>query len=89
MIVFPAMLIPAAHDAGMEYPNFDKLDEEDIEEWKADFPHFAVFCILQLNRPMATPGQHWGNAEVIAGIEKQKIFLMTLEEFVTAGVDIS
>ena len=80
MIAFPGMLVPAAEKAKMKAPpdpnNFDK----------EEFPHFHVFCELQLCRPMLQLYEHWENAKAIARIPVEKLKTMTLEEFRGAGV---
>ena len=79
MIVFPHMLIPAAQEANMKVP--PDADNFNAEE----FPHFRVFCNIQLSRP-ATPTEHWENAIKIAAIPEDKIRIMTVPEFREIGV---
>ena len=49
------------------------------------FPHFHVFCILQLGRRMI-PGEHFDNAKVIASFSKDEIRKATLEDFLAKGL---
>ena len=79
MIIFPFLLVQAAAEAGMKYPtdpdNFDPNE----------FPHFQVFCNIQLSRP-ASPTEHWENAVKIAAIPEDKIRTMTMPDFRELGV---
>ena len=52
MIIFAGLLIPAAVDAGMKAPDHETLDEDNLEALRDEFPHFYVFCQMQLARPM-------------------------------------
>jgi hypothetical protein len=80
MIAFPSMLIPAAEKAGMKVP-------ENPDNFKATkFPHFAVFCNLQLGRAMTSWEEHWYNAETIAKIPEEKVKKMTVQDFREAGI---
>ena len=79
MMLFPSMLVPAAELAGIKVPeNPDDFD-------KNQFPHFAVFCTLQLARPMQS-GEHWENAEIIAKITEQDVKTKDLEFFLGKGL---
>lgn len=89
MIVFEGLIAVAAKKAGMKTPPEEQLDVK-VGGWdKKDYPHFFVFCNLQLGRSMSSPNQHWENAKVIAAIPEEKLKTMTVEDFVAAGVDIS
>lgn len=81
MLAFPSMLIPAAEQAGMPIPDLSVKDEYNQD----DFPHFAVFCAVQLGRAMDWD-EPWENAKVIATIPKDKIKSVTLDELITAGL---
>lgn len=83
MFAFPSMLTRAAEQAGMKAPSDEDADSDNFN--KEDYPHFWVFCLLQLNRPMQ-PGEHWDNAKVIAEIPEDKLKSMTPVDFVQAGV---
>lgn len=78
MLAFPGMLVSAATQAGMKVPaNPDEFDAN-------EFPHFYVFCEVQLGRRMH-PGAHWTNAEVVAKIPDDKIKSVTFGELVNLG----
>ena len=58
MLAFPGMLVDAAEKAGMKVPQ-----NADEDSWSGnEYPHFYVFCKLQLGRIMR-PGEHWENAK--------------------------
>lgn len=79
MMLFPSMLINAAQKAGMAVPpNPEAFDAE-------AFPHFHVFCLLQLGRPVSW-GEHWENAKIIAAIPVENLETMTLEDFISKGL---
>jgi hypothetical protein len=79
MMAFPSMLINAAEKAAMKVP-------PDADDFLAkDYPHFAVFCALQLNRPVHH-GEHWENAKIIAAVHEDKIMTNTLEDFLALGL---
>lgn len=78
MLAFSSMLVSAAKKAGMAVP-------PDPDEFDADsFPHFQVFCLVQLGRA-CRPGEHWDNAKVIASIPDIKS--ATLMDLITAGLE--
>lgn len=83
MIVFPHMLTPAAKEAGMKYPP----DPDNYEQ--EEYPHFWVFCALQLCRSMSSHNQHWENAIVIAKIPEDRLKTMTVSDFEKEGVVLS
>lgn len=56
----------------MPIPDLSESDDFD----KNEFPHFAVFCGMQLAVPMG-PGDHWENAKVVAAIPEQEIRTVT------------
>jgi hypothetical protein len=78
MIVFEGMLVPAAKEAGMKVPE----DPNDFKD--EDYPHFAVFCSLQLCREMDwnEPGH---NAKVLMEFTEEEIKTATLEEVMEKG----
>lgn len=81
MIAFPGMLINPAKEAGMKVPeNADNFDPK-------EFPHFKVFCNVQLGRRMPSPTSHWENAKIIASIPQEKIFTITIGELLTMEID--
>ena len=80
MIAFPAMLLEPARQAGMKTPpDADCFNGE-------NFPHFAVFCNVQLGGPMPSPDAHWSNANVIAAIPDDKIKTVTFNQLIAAGL---
>jgi len=80
MIVFPAMLVSAAEKAGMKVPpDPDKFDNN-------KYPHFDVFCKVQLARPVLRHGEHWDNAKIIAKIPNKEIKKATLEGLLKRGL---
>jgi hypothetical protein len=81
MMILESMLIDAAGKAGMKVP--PDADEFDA----AEFPHFRVFCNLQLCRPMKMDGEHFRNAEVIAQIPEERIKTMKLADFLAEGLE--
>jgi hypothetical protein len=83
MMGFEGMLVDAAIAAGMKVPP----DPDNTPYRKEDFPHFWVFCRLQLNRAIQW-GEHWENAKVIANIPEEKLKTMTLEHFIAEGLRI-
>ena len=71
MVAFPTMLVAPAKDAGIEVP--DDLDNYDKEL----YPHFFVFCVVQLGRPMPHPSAHFDNAKIIGKISLNAIRQIT------------
>lgn len=82
MIVFRSMLLPAAKQAGMSIPELGK--DEVFDPTK--FPHFAVFCAVQLNRPVAYHGEHWENAKIIAALSVEEVKKITLKQLIDKGL---
>lgn len=79
MIAFPEILVSPAREAGMDYPPNPR--EFDANE----YPHFTVFCKLQLGKPMTSPHDHWDNAKVIARVPNAEIKTITLEQLTQRG----
>lgn len=82
MMAFPSMLVSAAEKAGMKVPE----DPDEFE--REDYPHFAIFCALQLGRRIQM-GEHWDNAKVIAAVPEDEIRTLTLEDFINRGLSWS
>lgn len=82
MIAFPGMLVGAAEQAGMKVPP-DPEGEFDREE----FPHFYVFCALQIGRPLPNWSAHWNNAYLIASISDEDIRTFSFEDFLMLGLE--
>jgi hypothetical protein len=79
MMLFPGMLIGACEKSGIKVP--ENVDEYDPEK----YPHFYVFCQLQLGRPI-TWGEHWDNAEIISKLTVEEIKTFTLAEYLSRGL---
>lgn len=78
MLMTPTLLIDASEQAGIKVP-------KDVYDFPVvDFPHFDVFCKLQLNRP-CTLGEHWDNAKVIAQFSEEEIKQLTVSQAISAG----
>lgn len=83
MMVYPGMLTAAAEKAGMKVP------PDPDGEWKAEeFPHFNIFCNVQLGRRIRW-GEHWENAKVVAAIPEDKLDTVTLMDLIEAGLEYS
>lgn len=79
MFAFPSMLVPAAEEAGMKVPpDADQFDNP-------EYPHFAVFCAMQLGQPFPYAGVVWDNAKVIAEIPDDRIMQVTHNDLDEAG----
>lgn len=90
MLCFEMMLAQAAADAGMKVPPEEKMDAKGVCAWdREEYPHFFIFCLLQLNRGMSSPDQHWNNAKAIAKIDGEALKTMTMADFAKAGVDLT
>lgn len=80
MLIFPDQIANAATQAGMKVP-------PDPEAFNPnEFPHFHVYCNVQLCRKI-TWGNHWRNAEIIAAIPEQQLRTLTLEQLERLGFD--
>lgn len=82
MLAFPSMIEPCAEKAGLLVP--PDLDEYDA----AKFPHWYVFCAVQLGAAMPHPSAHWDNAEVIATFDDAGIRAATYDDLVKAGLSV-
>ncbi len=85
MIAFPEMLIEAAEKAGIKVPESKDLENYDPKK----FPHWRVFCTMQLGAAMPYWGCHWDNAKVIAEIPENKIKKVKWADIVGMGFHIS
>ena len=75
MLVYPGMLVGAAEQAGMKVPpNVDQYDP-------TEYPHFDLFCLLQLARRMQW-GEQFGNAKILAAIPIEELHKMTVKQLV-------
>lgn len=75
MMVYPGMLVGAAEDAGMKVPP----DTENYDP--KEYPHFDLFCLLQLARPMQW-GEQFDNAKILAEIPIEELRKMTVKQLV-------
>ena len=76
MLVYPGMLVGAAEKAGMKVPpDPDNFDPE-------EYPHFDLFCLLQLARSMQW-GEQFDNAKILAEIPIEELRKMTVKQLVT------
>ena len=76
------MLIRPAQEAGMKVPS----DANDFEIEK--YPHFVVYCAVQLGQSMPSWTSHWSNAKVVAAVPKSKILTVTFNDLVAAGLAV-
>jgi len=84
MLAFPVMLKKPAEQAGIPTP-----DNADLyEEYKELYPHFFIFCRMQLGAPMPYPSVHFDNAKIVASIPEQELQTITHEEIVRRGFQI-
>lgn len=81
MIAIPSILAVAAKKAGIKVPE----DPDKFLEQKTEFPHFYVFCAIQLGTSMPYPGVHFDNAKVIAEIPDSQIHTITYTELQALG----
>ncbi|RJQ30280.1 hypothetical protein C4565_00415 [Candidatus Parcubacteria bacterium] len=78
-LFFPEMLVEPAKKAGMKVPkDVDNYDQE-------KYPHFFVYCTMQLGTPMPFPGCHWDNAKIVASIPVDKIKKVTVFDLKEMG----
>ena len=79
MKAFPQMIAKAAEDAGIKLP--PDLDSFDPEE----YPHWLVFCRMQLGQPMPYPEVDYDNAKVIANLSEEEVKRVTPIQLIQAG----
>ena len=81
MIIYPGMIATAAEQAGMKVP------ADPDGDWDAkEYPHFNIYCNVQLARPIRW-GEHWENAKVVAAIPEDKLDTVTLEYLIEQGLE--
>ena len=86
MIAFPEMLVGPAKKAGMSTPPIEAVRDG---KWDINvFPHWTVFCNIQLGSPLPSPTSHWVNAEIIAAIPEKAIKKLTFDQLVNRGVEV-
>lgn len=83
MLAFPSMLTSAAEQAGMKFPS----DPDDFSP--EEFPHFHVFCAVQLGRRMGQLNEHWDNAKVVAAVSDDDIRSISLADLIDNGLSWS
>lgn len=83
MIAFPEMLVPAAVQAKMKVPDNPRSFDT------SEYPHFQVFCNVQLGFGMPSPTAHWDNAQVIAAIPDSEIMSVTRAQLLDLGLQVS
>lgn len=64
-------------------------EDSDKDFLPSEFPHFTVFCNLQLCRPMRTHSEHWENAKIIAAIPENELIEMSIGDFLAKGIHYS
>jgi hypothetical protein len=79
MIAYASMLVSAAEKAGMKVP----VDSDNFVP--EEFPHFHVFCLMQLGAAVPYHGCHWDNAKVIAEIPDEEIKSVTMQDILLKG----
>lgn len=81
MILYPGMIATAAEQAGIKVP------QDPDGDWNPqEFPHFNIFCAVQLARPIRW-GEHWENAKVVAAIPEDKLDSVTLQDLIDSGLE--
>lgn len=78
------MIAEAAKIAGMKVPE----DPEQWEEMKDEYPHFFVYCAVQLGGSLPYWGVHFDNAKVIAEIPEEQIMKVTFADLVAKGLQV-
>lgn len=81
-IPYRSILIIPAWDAGMKIPK----DVEDFDP--KEYPHFALFCKIQIDKEMKIEREHWYNAIAIAKIPEKKLKKITKKELRKRGVSL-
>jgi hypothetical protein len=84
MITFPEILKAPANKAGIQMPD----DVSRYEEYAELYPHFFVFCRMQLGSPMPYPSVHFDNAKIIALFTEEDFLTLTYEDIVNHGFQI-
>jgi hypothetical protein len=84
MLVFASMLENPAKKAGISVPP----DPDNFEAEKEVFPHFFVFCAMQLGAPMPHASAHWENAKVIAAIPENELKTLSGDDIIGRGFQI-
>ena len=82
MIAYPELLVGPAQEAGITVP------ENPREYDHAKFPHWDVYCKVQLGAPMPSWTAQWDNAKVIGRIPEDKIRLVTYKQLEELGLQV-
>lgn len=95
MLSVPSQLLEAARAAGMRVPPHGVLYAAMGRQFMVDvdtgfdvneYPHFAVFCSVQLWRD--TNGRsHWENAKVVAEIPLRRVWQVDLKALMREGLE--
>lgn len=73
------MIAGAAREAGIKVP-------EDPGNYNRDqYPHWFIFCTMQLGASMPYPGVHFDNAKVIAEISDDELETITAQQLFDRG----
>lgn len=79
MLAFKSALIPHAKKAGIKIP-------EDIDYYNSnEYPHWYVFTVYQISRPLPRWDIVWNNAEIIGKIPEDKIREVSINDLVEMG----
>lgn len=82
MIAFSELLVGPAKEAGIKVP-------DDVEQYDRDaYPHWHLFCCIQLGARMPSPTAHWDNAKIIAQIPATEVPQVTWEQLVSLGISV-
>lgn len=84
MICFASELVDAAKGAMMEVPSNPSnwFNERD------SFPHFYIFCSIQLDKAVRCWNEHITNAKIIARIPKDRILKVSQYNLRELGVSV-
>lgn len=70
----------------MKVPPLEQLDRAGAAGWaREDYPHFHVFCIMTLGRPIKQPGGHYENAKVLAALTDEEVTTIDFNGLVAKG----
>lgn len=81
MFIYEGMFESHIKDSKLKMPeNFDEYNPE-------EYPHFHVFMIVHLGRPINVESLE-DNANIIAEISDEDIKTVTLEDLLSRGLDV-
>jgi hypothetical protein len=90
MICIPEMLAQVASEAGIKVP--EHMLRRGLDEprgWNPkEYPHWSVYCNMQLGAPMPTPGCHFENAKIVAAIPDAEIGSLTYDAVIARGFQV-